>query len=105
MATDISVLASDFGCSEDDIKMMLGDILSSTNEMVSTIEFLISSDDCDSISTVIDMIKSKTNHFNLNDIDSSLDALATSASAKDLSACATNFALLQTNVVELKAIL
>jgi len=105
MSIDLGAIASNFKCSVDDVKGMLGGIYAELPNIVDIISVSIESNDCGSVVMASDMITSQINHFNLTDIESAISALVASANANDQTACVSHFESLKVAINEIEGLL
>jgi len=105
MSVDLNALASDFGCSTDDVKVMLSEIVVSLDDIFVAIDALIEENDCASIAELGEMVKGKINHFNLEEMNASASGLVDAASSGDSDGCKSSFGALKANLDEVKGLL
>ena len=105
MNIDLTLLASDLGCSQDDVKVMLLDIVTGLDDIFVAIEATIDDEDYDSIIELDQVVKTQIAHFNLNDMEASVSALSEGASAKDKNATQSAFDNLKRNLEEIKSVI
>lgn len=105
MSVDINALASDFGCSTDDVQTMLSEIAVSLDDIFVAIEALLGENDCGSVAELGEMVKSKINHFTLNDMDASASSLIDAANAGDSDGCKASYDALKSNLDEVKGLI
>ena len=105
MSVDLTLLASDLGCSQDDVKAMLLDITTGLDDIFVAIEATIEDEDYDSIVELNEVIKTQIAHFDLNDMEASATALSDGANAKDKNALQIAFDSLKNNLEEIKSVL
>jgi len=98
MGVNLDAIASDFGCSVDDVKGMLMGITAELPDIVDIIDTSIASDDFSSVVMATDMVKSKINHFNLTDMESAVASLTDSANAGDKAGAESSFAALKSAI-------
>ncbi len=105
MSVDLTLLASDLGCSQDDVKAMLLDITTGLDDIFVAIEATIEDEDYDSIIELDEVVKTQIAHFNLNDMEASATALSDGASAKDKNATQVAFDSLKNNLEDIKSVI
>jgi len=105
MSVDLNALASDFGCSTDDVKTMLSEIVVSLDDIFVAIEALIGENDCSSIAELGEMVKAKINHFNIADMDAAATSLSDAANAGDSDGCKASYATLKAVLDEIKGLI
>ncbi len=105
MSIDLTLLASDLGCSQDDVKVMLLDIVTGLDDIFVAIEATIDDEDYDSIIELDEAVKTQIAHFNLNNMEASVFALSEGASAKDKNATQSAFDNLKKNLEEIKSVI
>lgn len=105
MSVDLNALASDFGCSTDDVKAMLSEIVVSLDDIFVAIEALIDENDCASIAELGEMVKAKINHFNLADMNTAATSLSDAANIGDSDACKASYGSLKAALDEVKGLI
>jgi len=105
MSVDINALASDFGCSTDDVKVMLSEIVVSLDDIFVAIEATIADNDCSAIAELGGMVQAKINHFHITDMDKAAESLISAANASDSSGCQSSFASLKAVLDEVKGLI
>jgi hypothetical protein len=105
MSVDLNALASDFGCSTDDVKVMLSEIVVSLDDIFVAIDALVGENDCGAVAELGEMVKSKINHFQISEMDSAANGLINAANAGDSDGCLSNFASLKSVLDEIKGLI
>ncbi|KIM08933.1 MAG: hypothetical protein KU38_09580 [Sulfurovum sp. FS08-3] len=105
MSVDINALASDFGCSTDDVKVMLSEIVVSLDDIYVAIEALLGENDCGAVAELGGMVQAKINHFHIKDMDVAAASLVEAANAGNAAGCQASFASLQAVLNEVKGLI
>jgi len=105
MSVDLNAIAGSFKCSVDEVKMMLAGIMAEVPDYVAIIEGSIDSGDYGTITMAADMVKGKINYFNLTQMQSAIDSLASSASSSDKAGCASALTALKSAMDEIKSLI
>jgi|GEM_PF-1271672 len=105
MSVDLNALASDFGCSTDDVKEMLSEIVVSLDDIFVAIEVTIADNDCGAVAELGGMVQSKINHFHITDMDSAAAALIDAANGGDSAACKSSYDSLKAVLDEVKGLI
>ncbi|MBN2824598.1 MAG: hypothetical protein JXQ76_04680 [Campylobacterales bacterium] len=105
MSVDINALASDFGCSVDDVKIMLSEIVVSLEDIYVAIEALLGQNDCSAVAELGGMVQAKINHFHIKDMDSAAASLINAANSGDGAGCHAAFDSLKAVLDEVKGLI
>ena len=105
MSVDLNAIAGSFKCSVEEVKMMLVGIMAEVPDYVAIIEGSIDSEDYGTIAMAADMIKGKINYFNLTQMQSAIDSLASSAGNSDKGGCASALTALKSAMGEIQSLL
>ncbi|MBN2823786.1 MAG: hypothetical protein JXQ76_00560 [Campylobacterales bacterium] len=105
MSVDINALASEFGCSTDDVKAMLSEIVVSLDDIYVAIEALLGENDCGAVAELGEMVQAKINHFNIKDMDDAAAGLISAANSGDGAGCQANYDKLKAVLDEVKGLI
>ncbi|SFV50880.1 hypothetical protein MNB_SV-9-1216 [hydrothermal vent metagenome] len=104
MSINLENMASEFNCSIDDIKNLLGGVASQIIVFTDMIESSIPSSDFETIKIASGMIMQEINGFDLSDIKSSVSDIISASNSEDIDSANSSFTSLKSAISDLNNI-
>ncbi|RLA72823.1 MAG: hypothetical protein DRG24_01940 [Epsilonproteobacteria bacterium] len=102
MSLDINNLASEFGCTVEDIKELIGSFIQESKDMFEVIILSLEGNDYESINMGAESIKIGAQNLQLSDMQKIADEMLSCAVAQDKERCSETFATMQALLSELE---
>ena len=105
MSLDINGLASEFGCSIDDIKELIGSFIQESKDMFEVISISLDGDDFDNIHMGADAIKTGAQNIQLLHMQQIAEKMLSGATAQDQESCSEAFTAMKAHLSELESVI
>lgn len=104
MSVNINALASEFGCTEEDIKSMITPFAQESGDHFEVIKMCVDGGDFEHVTMSTEVIKSGAKDLHITSVIEICDKLLAASSAGDQAACSTELAALDTELQLVKSL-
>ena len=102
MSLDLNNLASEFGCTVDDIKELIGSFIQESKDMFEVISLSLEGNDYESINMGAESIKTSAQNLQLSDMQKIANEMLSCAATQNKETCLETFSTMQALLLELE---